>query len=871
MTRLSNSIRTPDQKLRVFLSSTLKELGAERVSARAAIEHLHLAPVMFELGARPHPPRDLYRAYLDQSEIFVGIYGKSYGWVAPTEVVSGLEDEFNLSGDLPKLIYIQETTDDRDPRLDELLTRIRTDDEASFKYFRTPDELRALVEEDLATLLAERFASSRIAQPTAEKHVAGTTTEGVLPAQVTELIGRSSEDERLRALVLQHGVRLVSVTGPGGMGKSRLAISVSAGLSAEFAGGVFFVDLAPITDSTAVAGAIAHALGVRDTGDGPVVDKIVLALRDRRVLLVLDNFEQVIPAASVLTTLLTALPLLSLIVTTRTLLRISAEHSFELGPLALPGTGRTDAVAIAAHTAAVTLFVQRARAVKPDFELTEDNATAVVAICVALEGVPLALELAAARIRILTPLAMLERLDSQLPLLTGGVSDLPERQQTLLNTIEWSTQLLGDDERHLLAELGVFVGGFTIAAAERVHLSPRPGADVLTMLGALVDSSLVRQEERDQRPFFTMLATVHEYAVNELKITEVYDDVRARHADYFVGLSTVARPHLDGPAQSHWIAQLSDDHNNLRAAARYLIENSEWTSVTRFAWALYIYWWIGGHLGEVRALMDEVLGSADSLPRLSRAHALYFTSAIRFWQDPGTGVIDALTESAALFAAESEEAAQALALVSLALAQLEGGDPETAETTLETCVNLFRNGNDRWGEAMALVSLGLVALLKQKVPRALNRFEESLVLTERQGDELGGAIALHHHAWAHLFLGDQAAALTEFETSFATSVRLGHNEGVAYGFEGLAAVAAAADDIDRAGLLLGAAHTLRAQTGLFNAPSFSFHQRAVDVINAGAEASRFQSAEKAGRAMSVDSAIAAALHDSRLPGSVEVV
>ena len=865
MTGLSSAIRTPDQKLRVFISSTLKELAPERRSARTAVERLHLAPVMFELGARPHPPRDLYRAYLEQSNIFVGIYGDRYGWVAPTETVSGLEDEFNLSGALPRLIYIRETDGEREPRLNDLLERIRTDDTASFKYFTDADALTGLLEADLATLLAERFAASTLLVGTGptgpDPEDAADGALNTFPAPVTELIGRSREVADLKRTLAREAVRLVTVTGPGGMGKTRLAIEVGEDLAPEYPDGVYFVDLAPVLDPASVATAIAQTLGVRNTGDGPVQDKLVIALRNRRVLLVLDNFEQVLPAAAMVTRLLAALPGLSVLVTSRALLRVNGEHNFELGPLEHPhpGDDRPESVTLdtARRSPAVALFVERSRAVRPDFELTGANVDAVVRICASLDGVPLALELAAARIRLLSPDLMLARLDRRLPLLSGGVTDLPARQQTLRRTIEWSTQLLGHEERRLLTRLGVFVGGFTLEAVESI--CPGDDTDVLSMLGALVDSSLVRQEERPQQTYFTVLATVREYALEQLEASGTLDDLRRAHAEYYVRVAADADRLLDGEQQGEWMSRLGDDRDNLRASERFYLDRGEWESATAFAWSLYLYWWIGGHLGEVRGWMEEVLAAESGLSPAARARALYFTGAIRFWQDPGEGITQTLTESAELFAQAGLPRAQALALVSVALAALERGDAEEAESLLETSVHLFRGADDRWGEAMALVSLGLAAILRRKLTPALNRFEESLALTLRQKDQLGAAIAMHHCGWAHLLLGDVAAAATLFEDALVLSRDLGHNEGVAYGLEALTAVAAEAGDVTRAGRLFGAAARLRERTGLFNAPSISFHRAWVGPMRSGSLAAEFARGEEDGRHLGARAAVAYAL------------
>jgi predicted ATPase len=861
MTGPSPAIRTPDQKLRVFISSTLKELAAERKSARTAVERLHLAPVMFELGARPHPPRDLYRAYLEQSNIFVGIYGDRYGWVAPTETVSGLEDEFNLSGTLPKLIYIRETAGEREPRLTELLERIRTDDTASFKYFPDADALTGLLEADLATLLAERFAASALpAAPGPAPAAEGART--TFPSPVTELIGRAREVARLKQVLARQAVRLVTVTGPGGMGKTRLAIDVGEDLAGAYPDGVYFVDLAPVLEPANVATAMAQTLGVRNTGDDPVEDKLVVALRGRRVLLVLDNFEQVLPAAAVVTRLLAALPDLNVLVTSRALLRVNGEHNFELGPLAQPepngafraGTAPLDA---ARRSPAVTLFVERSRAVRPDFELTEANVDAVVRICAALDGVPLALELAAARIRLLSPELMLARLDRRLPLLSGGMTDLPARQQTLRSTIEWSTQLLGAAERRLLARLGVFMGGFTLEAVESICADG--DADVLSMLGVLVDSSLVRQEERPRQTYFTMLATVREYAVEQLEASGTLDELRRAHAGYYARVAANADRLLDGEQQGEWMSRLIDDRENLRAAERFYLDTGDGESATAFAWSLYLYWWIGGHLGEVRGWMEELLATGTELSPAGRARALYFTGAIRFWQDPVEGITRTLTESAELFGKEGLPRAQALTLVSVALAALGRGDADEAESVLETSVHLFREAGDRWGEAMALVSLGLTAILQQKLTSALNRFEESLALTLRQKDKLGAAIALHHCGWAHLLLGNVAAATAQFEDALVLSRDLGHDEGVAYGLEALTAIAAQSGNVVRAGRLFGASQAVREHSGLHNAPSISFHRAWVGPLQSGPLAGEFTEAAEAGRQLGVPAAVAYAL------------
>jgi predicted ATPase len=859
MSPAARSIRTPDQRLRVFVSSTLRELAAERRAARTAIEQLNLAPVMFELGARPHPPQDLYRAYLEQSDIFVGLYAESYGWVAPGDEVSGLEDEYRLAPHaMPKLVYVKEGVE-REPRLQELLGTVKGDDRVSYVYFTDADQLAELIRSDLATLLAERFA-----RPT-ESAEADVPMEGrvELPAALTAIIGREREVETVVDLLADDDVRLVTITGAGGIGKSRLSIEAANRVRDRFPGGIVFVDLAPVTDPQAVPAAIANALGIRDLGDGTLDEKLRMAVRDRRMLLLLDNVEQVVDAAPAIRALLTDAPLLTALATSRILLRLIGEHGVELGPLALPDLSHGANVARALAAPSVGLFVERVRAAKPDFELTPDNVEDVERICIALDGVPLAIELAAARARVLAPSDMLDRLDQRLLALGGGVRDLPERQRTLRSTIEWSTQLLSPSEQELLTRLGLFAGGFTLDAAEWIAAGILD-ADTLDDLGALVDGSLVRQQDRGDRAVFTMLSTVREYALERLSERSDATALRDRHAQYFVRLGEQAEFELEGPTQLGWIERLHEEGDNIRAAVRHLLDTRQWATAAHFAWTLYVYWWVDGHLGEVQASMREVLDSGDDLDDLTRATALYFSRAIAFWQDPDEWLVPGLTESAALFRREGERSGEALALISLALALLGAREPDTAraDDALEASLSLFREAGDTWGEAMALVTLGRVALFRQDVRAALARFDESLAVAKRQHDDLGEAIALHHRGWVEVLLGRFDVARACFEESLADSERLHHDEGVAYALEGLTAVAAGAGDVERAGTLLGAAQVVREQSGTYNAPSFSFHQQFVDGILAGPGADAFEASRLHGRHLHVDDAVAYAQQPS---------
>ncbi len=418
-------IRTPDQRLRVFVSSTLGELADERAAANDAIRKLHLAPVLFELGARPHPPRDLYRAYLDQSHIFIGIYWQSYGWVAPGEEISGLEDEYVLSGGKPKLIYVKRPAPDREAGLGQLLDRVRSDDTVSYKPFDTPGELRELVENDLMVLLSERFET-----PTEEALNAGPSN---LPAALDRVVGRTHELEEVKDRLGR--ARLLTLVGTGGTGKTRLALEAATDLRDDFDDRVYFVDLAASRDLESVLSVTARAIGVREESNRPLVDDLKEQIGTQRMLLLLDNFEQVTAAAPTMAELLRDCPELKELVTSREVLHVSGENVFPVPPLGLPETdgGHVSAEQLA-HSEAIQLFVDRAQAVEPDFRLTEENAPAVAELCVGLDGLPLAIELATARLGLFSPQALVERLGDRLKLLRGGARDAPVRQQTLRDT-----------------------------------------------------------------------------------------------------------------------------------------------------------------------------------------------------------------------------------------------------------------------------------------------------------------------------------------------------------------------------------------------------------------------------------------------------
>jgi predicted ATPase len=857
MHRTPGGIRTPDQRLRVFVSSTLKELAADRRGVRAAIERIGLTPVMFELGARPHPPRDLYRAYLEQSDIFVGLYAERYGWVAPGETVSGLEDEYALAAPgMPKLIYIKETDGDREPRLNELLDRIRRDGGASFKYYAAPEELGPLVAGDLAVLLAERFdrggadaATVSSAEPRADRRI---DSGSAIPAPLTELIGREDEVGRIRETLLHGPARLLTLTGPGGIGKTRIAIELAGRVADRFPDGVTFVPLAAIDDPGLVESAVAQALGIRDPGTGSLGDAIRTALRDSSALLILDNFEQVLPAAGFVHALLSGTRQLKVLITSRAPLRVSGEHTFEVGPLALPTPGRSRLL-----PASVVLFVERARAVRPDFELHPGNLSDVEGICVRLEGVPLAIELAAARIRILSPASLLERLDRQLAMLVDGQRDLPPRQRALRNTIEWSAKLLEPSELDLLAKLGVFVGRFSLEAAECIAEDPG-GADVLGSLGALVDSSLLRQQDREGRTMFGMLTIVREYALERLDEAGLTNAIRARHAGFYGDLARIAQHQLKTAGQLEMMARLDEEHGNLRAAMRHLLDAGEWDAAANLAWGLFLYWWAGGH-SELLGWMAELLDPAVKLSDHALARVLFLSSSVDSRVTPTDRLMPAFRRSVELFRSvgDREGEAQALSTLGFALTNLAVPDPAAAREANSRGLELFQELNEVWGQTLALLTAARADLLDQRPADAVLSLTRCIELARSNGDLLSITIAQHHLASAYLLLGEPHRAQPLLVDGMRSSLRVRHREGVAYALEGFVALAALERRAEHAGMLFGAADALRESAGLPPPDQISGFEGIVGTLRSGPDAAAFERGFTAGRMMSPEEALAA--------------
>ncbi|GAA1665683.1 ATP-binding protein [Microbacterium lacus] len=856
----SGPIRTPDQRLRVFVSSTLREMAEERRSVRSAVEGMHLAPVMFELGARPHPPRELYRSYLAQSDVFVGIYGDSYGWVAPGEEISGLEDEYRLAPRaMPKLIYVK-STHTRDERLQELIHRIQEDDTAAYLPFEDPAQLGEQVAADLATLLAERFDESR--DVTAEEDATSSLIARV-PVPYSTTIGRERDIADLCGLLQRGEHRVISLIGPGGIGKSRLAIESAIAARRLFPDGTYFVALENVLEPGLLLPTIAYTLGIRDNGEAVLEERISRALEDRDVLLVLDNFEQIVDAAPVLVRLYTVAPSATFLVTSRVVLRIRGEQVYDVRPLSVPAREAPGTLDRAAGSAAVDLFVDRAQAAKPSFALTEENAGAVMDICRRLEGLPLAIELAAAKVRMLTPVGIAERLRTTLPLLTAAVRDLPERHRTMRATLDWSVSLLSAEDRALLEDLSVFAERFSVEAVEALGSGRVWDGRAIDGLTALIDGSLVKQTEVGGRTVLSLLAIVREYALGRLKERGDADHMRAAHADYYTALVRRDAGELRSASQASTLAALSIELANLRAAVRHLIYTDRLDDAADFAWSLLIYWWIMGLFGGVRVWMLELLGKEQPIRPHSRAVAWFYALWGEMWQHPSEEVVAGLAECVRLFTESGDEDAAAMALAARATArvQLPRPDIETASRELDDAVERLHRLGNGWGEAITRVSLGRVAWLRGEPEAALAHFRRASEVAESGGDLFTRSVAGNQIGRLLLVGGKTSEAEDFFRRTLVDSITLHHDEGVAYGLEGMCAIAAAHGDAHRAGALSAAAAAIRHRIGVFDVEAFTVHEISLDAVRR-AQPDAVADGERTGAELSVAEAVALALPDA---------
>ena len=683
-----------------------------------------------------------------------------------------------------------------------------------------------------------------------------------LPLQRTTFVGREREAVALRQLLSREDVQLVTLTGPGGIGKTRLALQVATDIAAEFPGGVCFVPLSVVADPGLIPSTIGQALGLHETGNQSPQESLKehVSGLGQPMLLLLDNFEHLVSAAPVIAQLLTAGRKLKVAVTSQAPLHVYGEHEFPVPPLALPDLKSIPPLEVLSRLPAIALFVERAQAIRREFTLTRENAPAVAALCARLDGLPLAIELAAARIKLLSPSAMLARLESRLNLLTGGARDLPTRQQTLRNTVDWSYGLLSAAEQTLFRRLSVFIGGCTLEGAEAVcDTKGDLGLDILDGMSSMVDKSLAQQvEQADSETRFFMLSTIREYAAERLAESKDDGATRRAHAAYYLVLAEEGAE--DVVAHPEWLDRFEIEHENFRLALDHLIKTGDAEWALRLGAALFRFWETREHLTEGREAIARVLAleGTAALPKL-RARLSFAAAVLAGEQGDYVSAQQLFEESLETCLELNDKRGVGVALNALAVNARDRGELPHASLLFERCVAIWKDMGDSADLARALSNLANVTKLQGEYVRASSLYDECLTIFRRAGDGAGVAWTLNYQGDVAREKADLAAARSFYEQSLAAfrqlrdswgiastlsdlanlscdqgnengarrlyseSIQvfqeLGHKRGIARALECLAASAAAQSNPKQSLHLAGAAAALRQRLGAPLAPS----------------------------------------------------
>ena len=743
--------------------------------------------------------------------------------------------------------------------------------EAQFKRIQSPESSAAVVVQDDKTEILESV------------HIAAPNN---LSEALTVIVGREKEKAEIKKLLKEENTRLVTLTGIGGTGKTTLSKAVAKELLNEFYDGIYFIELGTITNPELVISTIAHPLGVKETGGKPILEVLKEFLSDKKILLVIDNFEQIVDSASQISDLLSATNHLKILITSRILLHLIGEREFVVPPLSMPSQVATLSADDLEKYEAIKLFIERARAAKSSFSLTEENAQSVAEICQRLDGLPLAIELAAARVKILSPKGILAKLENRLNLLTGGAKDLPERQQTMRGAVEWSYELLDKAEKTFFRRLAIFAGGFTYEAAETIcgnediEISDYETGkaatvsqnsnftietfEILDLLTSLVDKSLVVSKERsDGEMRFRLLEVVREYALESLEKNSEDETMRRRHAAYYLALAEEAEPHLQGSESEKWLNRLEEEHDNLRAALRWYLEN-DIALAARLAAAIRSFWTFHTHLKEGLDWLEEIFerGCDVPFPRVRFKLQVALATFARYQGDfekAGKAYEDCLAEGKAA----NDLRQVALSNRGLGMVAHARGDLTAARKFINEGLNTSRELNDELGIAYSLNILGDWARMEGDYAEARPLYEESLGIFRKLDNNHAVSENLNNLGAALYGIGDYNAARSNFEEALRKNRKLKDKIGISYSLDGFAALATEVGEPNHAAKLAGAAGKMREAIGYEIEPAEQhFRESYLSKLETKLDQTVFTKNYEKGSKMKQEEAIALALEES---------
>ena len=888
-----------DFGISVFASRTEPQYSTMHISQSVAGTSRYMAPE--QLQGHPQPASDQYA---------LGVI--VYEWLCGTSPFHGTLIEVAMQHLTMPPPPLREQIPEISPAIEEVVLRALAK-EPEQRFARVQDFAEALQDASLATSTPLAFPTS-IEERTALPNVVKPEPLWRVPPTFTSFFGREQDIAAIKTMLLRLEVRLLSLVGIGGIGKTRLALQIAAQIRSSFADGVCFAGLVSTSDPALIPSVIAESLGIQQVGNLSILEQVKLYLQDKQLLLILDNFEQLVSAATFVEELLAACPSLKIIVTSRTVLRLRVEFEYPVDPLTLPDLGRSPNDTGIGQSAAIALFVQRAQMVKPDFQLTQANVRTIAEICIQLDGLPLAIELAAARSRLLPPQALLSRLSRQFEVLTGGAVTLPLHQQTLHNTLQWSYDLLAANEQQLFRRLAVFGRGWTLEAAEALGNAYHEAQDdlpILDVLASLIDKSLVRHiDQEEAEPRFFIFMTVREYGLECLRESGEEEPIQRAHANYYLALVEEAEPHLKDAQQLVWLRRLDRAQENLRTALSWLITHEEGESALRFCVALWLYWQTRGYWSEGRRWLKAALALPSAGERTSvRAKALSAAGELAGVQTDWQEAQQLLSESLAIFRELHDDGGSILPLSILGWVLLMQGDP-TAVPLMKDCIAKCRTLGKKWDLARVVLRLGYYQQLHGDLEQALTLTREGLALTQEFGDRTLVTHALNNLAyWLYLHgdleqakafahegltlareLGDRAVILSTLETigsialakgeleqaiscfteGYSLARELGNELLVAWHLLGLARVAIAQYQLIRAVYMFAAAEVRYDLNKQMSPDQRDDYKRTIGSLHAQLGEQAFKAAWAEGRKMTLEQILAAS-DELETPNGVTLV